>query len=833
MKVGKLDILFIIVLICFLFTWNFGKNKVVYFEIHQNLREQEKRVPFVVINPLAAATQLRIPINRDFDIEDNIKENAESDSINTETEGESSEEEEEETSSNNAEDGNIPYSGISKESEATEKEKEKAGEEARQMMLEDSLLTMKLEDMRKSLEKGLLPADTKFSFQVDKSVSELASLENLDDEELEFVIKLKEKMKEWASIVDQIDRAANNKKLDTDDPIWSNTKFIKDQKEWEENELNRLKKEIRANERETLSGKEVKPPDYYDVEVQNWDEFEEKYGEENDDGNSGDDFSEETDKNGNDNQNNDNEREIVNNNSNYNKKNDKKKGNSKDKSGKYTKINEDTKKDDSSESDKNDDNEEDGEDLDYAQMIKETELEVSYWAQTSKKSILIYGNPAYVHRDEETYSQAFSSAGFEVEKRRREGPLLTKALVNNEFPVLICLALKNDDCFSSSGISKLKRYQRVNRITGLRAVLWSKDSFCKTISSGIKGEVTFASYIFHCWVFPNEWMSAKEYASAHPSTSYIVKPLTMGGGKGITVVDGLKGLSKIRFKTHIVQNYLPNPHLINQHKWDVRSYVLVTSTVPMRAYVYHRGLIRFASASYDPNAKKGGKKSQFLTNTSINKKYAKHNVTEITWSFEDLKKHLEKDMAKNSKESPYDILFKRMQTAISIVFLSAEQEWRRYYHSKGESCHNCFQIMGVDLIVDSEMNPRVIEVNGQPNMKMSKDKNDHYSITKLSMMKDMVHMIFNDESVAQELIKSISNVDDLTLKTLTHNDWLYILEYMKERKHRGNWQKVYPNAVNANMHSQFLEQQKHNPARLALHDILMILEDATSDLEKT
>ena len=36
--------------------------------------------------------------------------------------------------------------------------------------------------------------------------------------------------------------------------------------------------------------------------------------------------------------------------------------------------------------------------------------------------------------------------------------------------------------------------------------------------------------------------------------------------------------------------------------------------------MYGRGLVRFASEKYDPTAAGGGKRTQFLTNTSVNKK---------------------------------------------------------------------------------------------------------------------------------------------------------------------------------------------------------------------
>ena len=120
--------------------------------------------------------------------------------------------------------------------------------------------------------------------------------------------------------------------------------------------------------------------------------------------------------------------------------------------------------------------------------------------------------------------------------------------------------------------------------------------------------------------------------------------------------------------------------------------------------------MRFASQVYDPNAKHGGKKTQFLTNTSINKHYVKKgNVTDITWAFDDLEKHLN-----NKVPGTYQKLLSRMQAAIGIVLLSAERSWKKYFDELGgEMCENCYQLMGVDLIVDALLQPRVIEVRGR------------------------------------------------------------------------------------------------------------------------
>ena len=42
----------------------------------------------------------------------------------------------------------------------------------------------------------------------------------------------------------------------------------------------------------------------------------------------------------------------------------------------------------------------------------------------------------------------------------------------------------------------------------------------------------------------------------------------------------------------LVSRYISNPLLVNQHKFDLRIYVAVTSFYPLIAYVYTEGLTR-------------------------------------------------------------------------------------------------------------------------------------------------------------------------------------------------------------------------------------------------
>lgn len=66
-------------------------------------------------------------------------------------------------------------------------------------------------------------------------------------------------------------------------------------------------------------------------------------------------------------------------------------------------------------------------------------------------------------------------------------------------------------------------------------------------------------------------------------------------------------------------DYISNPHLINNHKYDLRVYVVVTSADPLRVYMFKDGLVRFATSEYSTKQKDLKKRYIHLTNFSVNK----------------------------------------------------------------------------------------------------------------------------------------------------------------------------------------------------------------------
>ncbi|KAH9246688.1 hypothetical protein BASA81_015737 [Batrachochytrium salamandrivorans] len=307
--------------------------------------------------------------------------------------------------------------------------------------------------------------------------------------------------------------------------------------------------------------------------------------------------------------------------------------------------------------------------------------------------------------------------------------------------LVLCIALAS--CLGRNDVNPPPACTQcqVNRIPNLRQVLWSKKAFCESVPEWVASLVSFP-----CWVLPNPQISLDTIVNHNNNTldKWISKPHVSGAGFGITVVEGRDKLREVlrSGKSVVIQPFLDNPLLVKKRKVDLRVYVLVTSAFPVRAYVHSRGLVRFASQAYEDSTvstSKGQSKSQFLTNTSVNKKISKMTAAELTWSFQRLWEEVGPKRAKEMRL--------KMDRSIALVLLSVEQKFARLA-GNGTLAHR-YHMLGVDVIFSSMDGDeaKVIEVNGQPSFEGSDIKNDvngvfaHYEETKLSVARDIASIV--------------------------------------------------------------------------------------------
>lgn len=209
---------------------------------------------------------------------------------------------------------------------------------------------------------------------------------------------------------------------------------------------------------------------------------------------------------------------------------------------------------------------------------------------------------------------------------------------------------------------------------------------------------------------------------------WICKPVSSSCGRGIRVLTReklLKYLEKDKGKSVIMQRYIDNPYLINGKKFDLRIYVLVTGVDPMRVYVHSQGLTRISTSNYSISNTKD--KFAHLTNYSINKdsdKFVEAGIDAETggcdefdessfkWSLAAFKKYLEERTSRDVMEAT----FRRIDDLLVKTMIAAESEMTPRVYSDCPYRSNCYELFGCDVMLDSKLNPHLIEVNVSPSL---------------------------------------------------------------------------------------------------------------------
>ena len=188
------------------------------------------------------------------------------------------------------------------------------------------------------------------------------------------------------------------------------------------------------------------------------------------------------------------------------------------------------------------------------------------------------------------------------------------------------------------------------------------------------------------------------HALARDNCRYIIKPDSGSLGQGITIVDPNTEYEPDDTMA-VAQKYIDS-FLMDNTKFDLRIYALVTAVDPLTIYVYRGGLARFCSEESG-----GGTIYSELTNVAIN-----HNSKLLNEVFQRMKDENGVDI---------DLLWKRIDAVIALTiiagsnFLKKGVEW----HCPPTSSYSrCFQILGFDVLLDKELNPYVLEVNYRPSL---------------------------------------------------------------------------------------------------------------------
>ncbi|KAJ3172775.1 Tubulin polyglutamylase ttll6 [Geranomyces variabilis] len=314
-----------------------------------------------------------------------------------------------------------------------------------------------------------------------------------------------------------------------------------------------------------------------------------------------------------------------------------------------------------------------------------------------------------------------------------------------------------DTGVSVERVLAMQPYSFINHFPGMHEIC-RKDCLARNLGRLSRSFPKDGNFFPRTWILPLEWgdLKAAHQAASRRRPCYIVKPDHGCQGKGISLLSSpddlvpmlkaLKGPNNL-----IVQTYLTRPCLINDYKFDLRVYVLVTSVKPLRIFLYRDGLARFATEPYRvPRDGNLGNVCMHLTNYAINKNSEKfdHAPEDDKGSKRSIKSVLQY-LTDVRGPLAVEMLWRRIGEVVIKTLLTIQPQLSRNMQACFPSCDGrskqrqrpqqtdtgapnvteepsprvktralqssqCFEILGFDIFVDHKLKPWVLEVNHSP-----------------------------------------------------------------------------------------------------------------------
>uniref|UniRef100_H3ACQ7 Tubulin--tyrosine ligase-like protein 9 n=1 Tax=Latimeria chalumnae TaxID=7897 RepID=H3ACQ7_LATCH len=253
---------------------------------------------------------------------------------------------------------------------------------------------------------------------------------------------------------------------------------------------------------------------------------------------------------------------------------------------------------------------------------------------------------------------------------------------------------------------------------------------------------------------PSEYHLFVEEFRKNPGTIWIMKPVGRSQGKGIFLFRKLKDImdwkkqlcgfiteryqwlewvcgknpvsghdgnrsddqkDETQVENYVVQRYIENPYLIGGKKFDLRVYVLVTSTIKK----YKKAFSRFAGSNVNPDV--------HLTNIAIQKTAPDYDPEKgCKWYLQQLRQYL---TAKHGAQAIETLL-----RDIDNIFIKSLQSVQKVIIND----KHCFELYGYDILIDKAFKPWLLEVNASPSLTSSSPED--YEL-KYCLLKDTLHII--------------------------------------------------------------------------------------------
>ena len=203
-----------------------------------------------------------------------------------------------------------------------------------------------------------------------------------------------------------------------------------------------------------------------------------------------------------------------------------------------------------------------------------------------------------------------------------------------------------------------------------------------------------------------------QYYLQDTSNLWIQKPGGLSRGRGIRVfgkLEEIEGYWSAAECEMVVMKYIERPLLVNKKKFDIRVWVVVTSRDPLKAWIYEDYYIRLSLLEYD--VEDSDDVFVHLTNNSVAKKNKK--LKNKIYEHSMLSRKQFRDYCEEVAPDLYDERAFHKQMHRLIIHTLRAGRVGTVPRKKS------FSTYGFDLMVDTNFQIWLLEVNSSPSMDMN------------------------------------------------------------------------------------------------------------------
>eukprot|EP00070_Physeter_catodon_P015683 XP_023973835.1 probable beta-tubulin polyglutamylase [Physeter catodon] len=287
----------------------------------------------------------------------------------------------------------------------------------------------------------------------------------------------------------------------------------------------------------------------------------------------------------------------------------------------------------------------------------------------------------------------------------------------------------------------MRPYQKINHFVGTSAI--SRKNYLARNLLRMKAYYPNEYKFFpHTWSLPADLAVFRSQFTGKRRKTFIIKPDASSQGRGIFLT---RNVEDINPSEHLVaQRYIHRPFLIDGLKFDLRIYVLLSGCNPLRIFVHQDGLVRFATKAYaKPTTRNLGDKTMHLTNYAINKSSSnfEQNCDPGNASLGHKRSmfHVLDRLRKEGHD--VDSLCRTIDECLCKTIIGIQPSLAHIYGScKGEDLSNsmCFEILGIDIMIDHKLTPWLIEVNHSPSFTTDSELD---SLVKFRVIRDALVLL--------------------------------------------------------------------------------------------